>query len=298
MRNTRIQPLCIFAMLTVVTCAAHAQTFSVLYNFGSVSGDPKDTQYSGVIAQGRDGNLYSTSPGGGIGGGTVFKITPAGTVTVLYESSLTPGFGPYGGLTLGADGNFYGTNSAGGWPHDAGTIFKITPKGVLTNLYEFTEAGDGGLPYASPIQGADGNYYGTTSGTIYKITPTGTFTTLYQLSGTTYAPLIQGRDGYLYGTTENGGAFGVGSVFKMTVGGVFTVLYSFDGSLGYAPFSPLVQGVDGDFYGTTAIGGGVIFGSVFKMTPAGEITVLHKFTGGSDGCFPHSGLVQATDGNF
>jgi hypothetical protein len=49
-------------VLAGLTSAAHAQTFSVLYNFGSNSGDPRDPQFEGIVAQGRDGNLYSSAP--------------------------------------------------------------------------------------------------------------------------------------------------------------------------------------------------------------------------------------------
>ena len=57
---------------------AHAQTYSVLYNFGTNSGDPTSPQYPGLIAQGRDGNLYSTGTDGGTNGmGTVFRANHA-----------------------------------------------------------------------------------------------------------------------------------------------------------------------------------------------------------------------------
>src|SRR5579864_686816 len=192
MRNSLLHFFCVCAILMLTGGAADAQTFTVLYNFGSFSADPSNPQYSGVIVQGRDGNLYTTSPFGGIGDGTVFKITPGGNLSVIFEASQTPGFQPYGGLILGTDGNFYGTNYAGGTSYDAGTIFKITPSGTLTDLYDFTAASDGSLPYAPPIQGTDGNFYGTTSfngsnnnyGTIYKVTPLGQLKTLYEFDYT------------------------------------------------------------------------------------------------------------------
>jgi uncharacterized repeat protein (TIGR03803 family) len=90
---------------------------------------------------------------------------------------------PLAGLTLGADGNFYGTTNQGG-ASIYGTVFKVTPSGKLTVLYSFTNGTDGALPYAPPIQGTDGNFYGTTSqhgiggnGSVYKITPSGKFMT-------------------------------------------------------------------------------------------------------------------------
>jgi uncharacterized repeat protein (TIGR03803 family) len=297
-------------VLTIVagTVPVHAQTFSVLYNFGTNAGDPASPEYSGLVAQGRDGNLYSTTVNGGTNGsGTVFKITPTGTLSVLYSfGSDAVGTPPRSGLTLGADGNFYGTiwqAGVGGF----GTAFKITPSGSLTVLHSFTGAGDGAYPYAPPIQGTDGNFYGTTSaggtgyGIVYKLTPSGTFTKLYSFDFThgsaPYAPLVQGTDGNFYGTTSGGGSASDGTVFKLTTAGKLTVLYNFDTTHGANPYGPLVQGSDGSFYGTTANGGSGAFGVVFKITSLGKLTVLHDFNG-TDGQNPDAGLVQATDGNF
>ena len=98
-------------------------------------------------------------------------------------------------MTLGTDGNFYGTTSGGGTYGD-GTVFKVTPTGSLTVLYNFTAGNDGYNPYAPPVEGTDGNFYGTVYnggaglGTIYKITPSGKFTTLYQFDDTHgYSPV-------------------------------------------------------------------------------------------------------------
>ncbi len=167
MTNNRISGLLAVAILVpaivVVTTVAHAQTFSVTYNFGSKTGDPLEPTQS-VVAQGRDGNLYSATGLGGIYGfhdGAVFKITPGGTLTLLYSFNLANSgpYGPFSGLTLGTDGNFYGT-TAGGGASGAGTVFKITPSGTVTILHTFNVS-DGEEPYAPPIQGTDGNFYGT-----------------------------------------------------------------------------------------------------------------------------------------
>src|SRR5437667_5256002 len=137
----------IVLLVAALATAAHAQ-ISVLYEFGSKSGDPLNPQYSGIIAQGRDGNLYSTAPKGGANGyGAVFKITPKGAFSVLYSFDAIHGSSPTGGLTLGMDGNFYGTTTDGG-TFGYGTIFKITPGGTLTTLYNFTGGADGKAPTA------------------------------------------------------------------------------------------------------------------------------------------------------
>jgi uncharacterized repeat protein (TIGR03803 family) len=311
-----------FAALVLIFASAvnvHAQKESVIYNFGSKSGDPfgPGAYFSGIIAQGGDGNLYSTTPGGGayVDFGAVFKITPAGNLTVLYNFNGLVGDGPTG-LTLGRDGNFYGTTlqSDPGY----GTIFRwITSSGSLSVLYSFTDGSDGASPYAPPVQGTDGNFYGTTSGggangdgTVYRcvVTASGicTFTSLHQFDYThganPLAPLVQGTDGNFYGTAWHGTNANAGVVFKITTAGKFTLLHSFclqsgcpDGA---NPVGPLVQGSDGDFYGTTINAGTFGYGTVFKITPTGSLTVLHSMNGATDGGNPYAGLVQATDGYF
>jgi uncharacterized repeat protein (TIGR03803 family) len=307
----------VITTLLLVAAAATAQTYTVLYNFGTNIGDPLNPQLSDVIAQGRDGSLYSTTFSGGAHGlGTVFDITPGATLTVLYDFDGTLGELPNSGLTLATDGKFYGTTAAGG-PSNAGTIFNTTPSGKVTVLYNFTGGSDGFFPSAPPIQGTDGNFYGTTPygghktcnggagcGTVYKLTRSGQFTTLHQFQSKEGAvppgPVVEGTDGNLYGTTVGGGTYNAGVVFKLTTAGKYTVLHNFDPySDGKDPVGPLVQGSDGNFYGTTVAGrDGQIRGVVFKITPTGSLTVLHRLNGTTDGDNPYSGLVQATDGNF
>jgi uncharacterized repeat protein (TIGR03803 family) len=135
-----------------------------------------------------------TTSGGANGAGTIFKLTPGGTLTTLYsfcsQAGCPDGESPYNeaGLVQATNGDFYGTTGSGG-ANGNGTIFKITPSGTLTTLYSFcSQAGctDGSYPGAPVIQATDGDFYGTTSsdganhgGTVFKITPSGTLTTLY-----------------------------------------------------------------------------------------------------------------------
>jgi len=227
----------------------------------------------GILAQGRDGNLYGSN------GSRLFKITPSGTAYVTFH---TFGFGNLperGGLTLGTDGNFYGTTLSGG-TSDVGTIFKVTPSGTLTVLHNFTGGSDGANPVAPPVQGADGSFYGTTMGgqtpRAYKIAPSGSFTRLGSLPGLSSAPLIQAKDGNFYGTTNSAGVCCSSSdtVFKLTTSGKVTVVYRFDGTHGSVPYGGLVQGSDGNLYGTASSGGKYNGGVVFKLTAGGSITVL------------------------
>src|SRR5277367_189361 len=236
-KNIKVRGLVVIFALSLAV-AAHAQTYTDLYNFGSASGDPLSPQYSGIVAQGVDGNLYSTTPAGGSGGlGAVFKITAQGAISVLYSFDGTHGKAPYSGLTLGTNGNFYGTASLGG-SNNLGVIFQITPAGAYTVLHTFAMT-DGYTPYAPPIQAADGNFYGTTT---------------------------------------LGGSSAYGTVYKLTPAGAYTVLHSFDLTNGRNPYGPLVQGNDGNFYGTAFSGvGDTRYGMVFKVTGGGKFTILHIF---------------------
>jgi len=287
------------------TNTAQAQTYTVLYNFGGLPGDPTTPSLSGLITQGRDGNLYTTSfLGGSHNAGTAFKITTGGTLTVLHNF----GDWPRSGLVLGTDGYYYGTATYG-----QGSVFKLGGK-QLTTLYSFTGGSDGDYPFAPPIQGLDGNLYGTTwvggssdLGTVYKLTPSGELTTLYEFDGTQggypTAPLMQATDGNFYGTSSSSAGCcvlsGDGTVFKITPAGVLTTLHFFEGTDGAIPRAPLVQGSDGNFYGTANEGGEFSGGVVFKLTSAGVYSVLHNFSGvTTDGAYPDAGLVQASDGNF
>ena len=308
MRQMAFSTFTAVVLILAAVMPASGQTYSVLYNFGSRSGDPYQPTNVGAIAQGRDGNLYTTAPNGGVNRqGAVFQITPAGTATVLFSFDGTNGSLPSSGLSLGTDGNFYGTAMQGG-TFRFGTLFKITAGGVATVLHHFgTGTSDGVYPWAPPVQGTDGNWYGTASeggasgnGTVYKLTPSGTYMTLYQFDAThgaaPRAPLVEGTDGNLYGTTTSGGK-GYGVVFKISKAGSLTVLYKFDNTHGASPVSALTQGLDGNFYGT-AQAGGLGAGVVFKITSSGTFTLLHNMDHAVDGSAPYAGLVQGSDGNF
>ena len=189
MTKMRICELTTLARLVLAFAATEiqAQTYIDLYNFGTNSGDPIQAQPA-VIAQGRDGNLYSaTERGGTDSGGTAFEVTPTGDLSVIYNFGFPVGEDPSGGLTLGTNGNLYGTTQSGGT--GPGIVFEVTPAGKLTTLHKF-DTSDGASPYAPPIQGVDGNFYGTTfgggtdnHGTVYKLSASGELTTLYMFDG-------------------------------------------------------------------------------------------------------------------
>ncbi len=319
---TLVRPLCLlrnlfahrFSLLISLGCvlslalgaapvAIHAQTFTDLHDF-SCNNDGCVASYPGIVAQGQDGSLYgSLVTGGTSNSGTVYKITPAGTLTAIYNFAQTDGYGPYSGLTLGTDGNFYGaTYNDGG--NGFGTLFKITPQGKLTTLHNFTSTEEGGA-YGTPVAGTTGTtFYGITYySKAYSITSSGTFKLLPNPTpGASFAPLFLASDGNFYGTTIVGGTNGFGVVFRMNSKGAITVIYNFDYTHGSEPYGPVVQGSDGFLYGTTAFGGTAAHagGVVFKLSTKGAITVLHNFdsTDTTDGFQPLSGVVFDTNGNL
>jgi uncharacterized repeat protein (TIGR03803 family) len=184
------------------------------------------------VVEGTDGNFYGTAADGGVNGfGTIFKITSGGTLTTLYnfcsQPDCTDGEAPFAGLVQATDGNYYGTTEEGGANH-YGTVFKITPSGVLTTVLSFVGT-DGAYPLAGLVQAANGDLYGTTSaggakgnGTVFTITPSGALTTLASFDGSDgsqpVAGLVRATNGKFYGTTSKGGANGEGTVFSVSVG--------------------------------------------------------------------------------
>ena len=149
----------------------------------------------------------------------------------LHDFNVTDGFSPEGGLSLGTDGNFYGT-TAGGGSHSGGTIFKITPSGTLTTIYNFNSATDGGFPHNSPVTGNDGKLYGTnltgSNSRVYKVTTAGVYTVLVTLGLECDGPLLLAQDGKFYGVTQVGGTFNRGSFFSVTSSGVLKTIFSFN----------------------------------------------------------------------
>jgi uncharacterized repeat protein (TIGR03803 family) len=324
----RIQVLAILVVMLAATATAlHAQTYKALHTYSINSGGYSGIIPAGLMSQGQDGNLYSTIQNNGTANfGTAFKITTAGQLNTIYNfcslKSCADGSYPAGGLTLGTDGNLYGTTVNGG-KYNAGTGFNLTPKGILDTMWSFTATGkDEAAPWYPPFEGQDGNFYGTAPGVysgnygdIYKITPKDKLTA-YPLSFTNGAnPNLptQGTDDNFYGTAIVGGKpackgyqYGCGVVYRMNAAGILTALWPFKGFYGNdgaEPVGVLVQGYDGNFYGTTYFGGTGArcsggCGTVFKITPAGVETVLYNFTGDPDGAYPDTGLTLGTDGNF
>jgi uncharacterized repeat protein (TIGR03803 family) len=271
--------------------------------------DSADGAIPNTLIQGTDGDLYGVTERGALGFGTIFRATTQGSILWQINLDSSNGAFPYAGLLQGNDGSFYGT-TAGGGRFDSGTVFRVTPGGVLKTLYSFTGSTDGGFPDAPLIQGSNGELYGSTfqgggvseSGTIFRISPSGAFRSLYAFTGGSdggypSAALTLGDDGKLYGTTFSGGVNFVGNVFQITTTGAFTTIYSFDfvGGGGNSPLTSLVLGNDGIFYGSTFLGGTFGAGTIYSITNSGTETTLYSFTDGADGVSPVSLTLGANN---
>ncbi len=202
---------------------------TILVGFTGANGS---TPQAGMTL-GTNGMFYGTTEYGGQSsfGGTVYKMTATGTLTTLYSfCSVTgcyDGALPISKVMQASNGNLYGTTYEGG-THSCGTVFQLTPIGVLTTLHSFTCGADGMYPNAPLIQATDGNLYGTASqggnnenGTLFKINKQGKFVLLHEfkgIDGIGPAGLMQGTDGAIYGSTGGGGTGGYGTIFKLDLG--------------------------------------------------------------------------------
>jgi uncharacterized repeat protein (TIGR03803 family) len=133
------------------------------------------------LIQASDGNMYGAATVGGVNGdGTIFRVTPDGSFTILHSFSRKDGICPNAALIQASDGNLYGTTSQGG-SHASGTVFRITTGGTLATLYNFGALDRNGL----------------------------------NTDGASPKGLVQTSDGKLYGTTALGGVHGAGTVFGL-----------------------------------------------------------------------------------
>lgn len=290
---------------------AWASTERVLYRFAG--GNDDGAAPAGDLMRDSAGDLYGTTFSGGANGdGVVFKLSRSGTETVLYHfMGGNDGANPEGRLVMDTKGNLYGSTLNGGGSDQQGIVFKLSPRGRETVLYNFTGGSDGALPVGGVIMDANGNLYGIGArggaageGVVFKLSPRGREKVLYSFTGgndggVPQANLVRDAGGNFYGITAQGGANNQGTVFKLTSRGREIVLHSFaGGSDGSDPRAGLLMDADGNLYGTTEAGGAANKGVVFKVSPRGRETVLYSFTGGNDGGEPFGDLIGDANGNL
>jgi uncharacterized repeat protein (TIGR03803 family) len=329
-----------FGKGTIYRMAADG-TVTVLHEF---RGSPDDIGPAlGRLVEASDGNFYGLAFGGTstspffCAPGVIFRITPTGDLSVVHtlapldaaagafpEGSL--GFGlqacaltfgtPSYGLTVGADGNLYGTLVQGG-ASGGGTIFKLTMSGEFSVIHHLNETiGPERVRISLPTGltlGSDGNFYGAAigGGVLFRVTPAGVFTPLHDSlnepeGGDIAARPVEGDDGNFYGFTRPDR--GCGSFYRLTPAGIYTRLLTMPGDpgspagcfAGQPGTASVTKGADGNFYGVAETGAGP-YGAVLRITPAGELTVLHVFSEARaliDGYYPVGALLQVSPGVF
>ena len=181
---------------------------------------------------------------------------------------------------------------------------------TITDIYNFTGTNASGIPlYVTPVQGRNGQLFGTTGGeggtnygTIFQLSTKGSLKQLFTFNNNTGAQpnagLTLASDGLFYGTTGLGGSAGLGVLFKISPSGTYTSLYNFTGgSDGSAPGSPPIVGSDGNLYGTT-YGSSTTASTVYKFVRAsGTFSAIYQFSQ-SEASGVIGSLVQDTNGNL
>jgi uncharacterized repeat protein (TIGR03803 family) len=294
----------------LATQSAEAQTFTVLHAFAGERSDGA-SPFAGLVAD-TAGNLYgTTSSGGSIGYGTVFKVSKARKETLLHSFTGSDGGEPLAGLVGDNAGNFYGTTYGGSSGY--GTVFKVSKAGKETILHSFIGgSSDGCYPSGGLLRDNAGNLYGTTQqcgtsglGTVFKVSKAGRETLLHSFTGVDggfpyYTGLLMDKKGNLYGVTPEDGTYNNGGLYKLTKSGTLIVLHGFaGGSDGCYPFGTPAMDTKGNLYGTTYGCGSSGEGIVWKVSENGTESVLHNFAGGStDGANPYAGVIFDAKGNL
>jgi uncharacterized repeat protein (TIGR03803 family) len=297
--------------LSVFPSAAWAkQRFTVIHDFAGAPGDGANPLVGMTFDDA--GDMYGvTYVGGAYDLGTLFKIAPDGSETIVRSfGNGNDGAFPRSQPAIDMAGNIYGTTNGGGgstncdggcgtiWQYGAGGKYKVLHK------FDFT---DGSQPVGQLLRDTAGNLYGITTdggpnnqGEIFEYTAGGKFKVLHTFAGADGAypecSLVQDRAGNIYGTTEGGGSNNSGTVFEIRSGGGFTTLYNFTGgSDGANPVGGLARDTSGTLYGTAENGGANGVGTVFSLASNGTLTPLYSFTGGTDGANPQGDILRVKD---
>jgi len=316
--NANLRTLLLFAALAGCDRAGNAlpagtdratshttvSAFRPLYSF---KGTPDGAAPSGsLVAFG--GDLYGTTAQGGstTGDGTIYKITLAGSESVVYRFDGKTGATPVG-LTA-TSSMLYGATYAGG-NTNLGTVFKFGGRGSVAVLHDFAGGSDGQNPAASVIS-SNGMLYGTTeaggyyddTGTVFSIDSTGATKILYHFTtekdGIEPTCVLVELNKMLFGTTYSGDLRYDGIVFAVPIAGGETIIHRFQGGPGDGMFPAAgLATVDGIFYGTTTTGGANDLGTVYRVRPPHAEQVIYSFKGGKDGATPYAPLIYV-DGAY
>lgn len=279
--------------------------YKIMHVFSGTAGEPRYPLSSLIL--GSDGKLHGTTMPDG-NGGTAYRMTPSGQLTVMHEFGLDGGYwASY--LIQAQDGDYYGATIYGG-PYDSGSVFRMRPHGAAKDIHVFGAPGACSKPGAL-MQAASGDIYGVTweggahrAGCLYRITRHGKVVVLHEFDpehgdgSTPYGGLVEAADGTFYGVTSYGGLHGNGTVFRMSATGKYSVVHSFaaDRQEGVTPHERPVQGADGQLYGVTESGGAYDHGTVYRLFADGRLEVVHSFAGPpEDGALPFGRLVRGHD---
>jgi hypothetical protein len=265
-------------------------TKEILYTFagGADGGEPAT-----ALIFDKAGNIYgTTSVGGNQDSGTFFELSPSASgdysKQILFQFaasiSANPAF-----LTLGADGNFYGTTVAlyiYPWPYP-GVVFKLAPEAGgewhETILHDFFNTSPISLAFdafGDIVVTTDGGEHCIYCGSLFELKPSGkkyTLAEIYSFSsekhGAAPNPVALDAAGNIYGTTYLGGSGQYGVAYKLTeVGGKWneSILYNFAiNANGGDPFSGVLLDSAGNLYGATFYGGTAKepIGTLFEIQP-------------------------------
>jgi len=304
---------------------------------------PSSVMPASDIVQGPDGAFFTVLNGSASGTcdspnfcGAIARLTSSGGFQIEHLfTGGSDGANPGGRLVLGADGNFYGTASAGGSTSGScgstalllpgcGAIFRMTPAGAFQVVYTFTGATDGLAPGSGLFQASDGNFYGTTfgqpdaegcspgglssapdCGTVFQFTSGGKLSTVaaFAYGGDTFDNFFtltpaEGDDDSLYGVTDTPNDNGTDTIYKISGSGALTTLDNQSAESG--GISPLFAASDGNLYGAESFFNGS--SSTYKVlqlsSVSGISTIFQSTSGSSGGVFFNDGLVQGNDGAF
>lgn len=221
-----------------------------------------------------DGNLLGTGIALANSQYSLIKVNTEGSVTQIYQFPTTVKL--VGPAIYATDGNYYGVSAPVSDPTGVASVYKVTPTGLATTLWNLPNGSANGFPMPI-LQGNDGNLYGATpgggvnlTGTIYKLTLSGQYTLLYTFPNnySSYpTALIEASDGNLYGATyANPGFGGYSQLFRVTKSGAYTLMYAMKNMTADGGCQcDLVQGSDGIIYGTAQVGGITGAGMIFAL---------------------------------